>query len=168
MSTTEREEQTWPPPPERDDPMTEHDEFLTALLRSPAPQPLTRLRLYRALGQETGLGLWQCVDVVNGYCERFGIFPAARGLRLWLYCLPSLVSLAAAAAGIFQLSRLWRFRDAAVTLAARRGIAEEIFGVTLLVLSVLIAALLAVLLMRFAALRRARRQDAEARARMAQ
>lgn len=128
MSGTETDEQTWPPPPERDDPMTEHTEFLTALLRTPAPKPLTRLRLYRALQQETGMERHYCWLTVRHFCERHDIFPGVRGLRLWLLFTPSLVAMTVAVATPFVMLRLIRMHDAAPTAVARRAITGEVFG----------------------------------------
>ena len=168
MSGTETDEQTWPPPPERDDPMTEHTEFLTALLRTPAPKPLTRLRLYRALQQETGMERHYCWLTVRHFCERHDIFPGVRGLRLWLLFTPSLVAMTVAVATPFVMLRLIRMHDAAPTAVARRAITGEVFGLVELDGGVLVGVLLAILLVGLASLRRTRREDAEARAKMAQ
>ena len=84
-------EPIWPPPPDVPHPLAEHDAFLSTLIRAPQTKlPMSRLSLTRELHRVAGKDLRQCLAVVNNYCDRHGIFPPRRGLRLWLVLLPSL------------------------------------------------------------------------------
>ena len=168
MSETDTNVQSWPPPPAVSDPLAVHDGFLTALLRAPSAQPLSRMRLYRALVQEKGLDRSHCWLVVRHYCERHDIFPGVRGPKLGLLFLPSLICLGVAVATPLVMLHLMRLGDAATTVAARRAITGEAFGTAELFVGILVGVLLAILFVGLASLRRARREDAEARAKVTQ
>ncbi len=52
----------WPPPPDLPEPLSEHDDFLAACIRSSTPKvPLSRLSLVKSLRDENGLDLRTCL-----------------------------------------------------------------------------------------------------------
>lgn len=76
---------TWPPSPSTPEPLSAHDEFLSACIRNSMPKPLlSRLRLVRDLRQETGQDLRSCLAVVNDFCDRHAILMSLGGFRAWL------------------------------------------------------------------------------------
>ena len=120
------EEQTWPPPPDTPEPLTEHDSFLTALICAPVTKPpLSRLRLVRNLHKETGLQLRQCQTFVNSYCDRNAILPPMPGPIVWGGCLLSFIQFAAAIALVMSGFLLERSLNAAPTHAAKLAIRAE-------------------------------------------
>jgi hypothetical protein len=138
------ENQTWPPPPDTPEPLTEHDSPLTALVCAPATKPpLSRLRLVRDLRKETGLQLRQCQVFVNSFCDRNAILLPIRGPIVWGGCLISLIQLAAAITLAMSGFLLERSLNAAPTHAARFAIRAEreeldllLFGITFVCISV--------------------------------
>ena len=161
-------EPTWPPPPDRPDPMAAHDAFLTGLLRAAMTEPpLSRLRLMRTLRLTTGLGLRQCLAIVNDYCDRHGVFPQRRGLRLWLPVLPSLIQIGLSVALIVCQSILGRELAAAHTRPARQLLFRERIAWDGLLLCLLLVTVAVSLVSARGALRQARREAEDARRRVA-
>ena len=65
---------TWPPPPNTPEPLSAHDDFLTACVRNSTPKvPLSRLSLVTNLHKQTGLDLRSCRATVNNFCDRHTI-----------------------------------------------------------------------------------------------
>jgi hypothetical protein len=156
--------QEWPPPPCVPDSLNAHDKFLTNLLRAPANgPPMSRMRLYRALQKQTGMKPGPCWLLVRAYCERQGIFPSVRGLRLWLLVLPSLTQIGASILLIVSQMIFARKLAAAHTRHVRIFILHQELQQDGFFLGLILVALLFSLIMAFAAARRARRDAEDAR-----
>ena len=131
---------TWPPPPNTPEPLSAHDEFLAALVRSSTPKPpLSRLYLARELRQETGMELRSCWASVNNFCDRHAILTGDLWAGLgWVECLPALFGLVTMVimGGIEFL--LQREYDAAMTFTDKTAIKSEQAHVEFLFLCVLV------------------------------
>ena len=164
MDTTQQ--LTWPPPPDIPDPLAAHDAFLTTAILAPVTKPpLSRLRLALALRKGSGLNSSQCLAIVNGYCDRQGVFPPMRGIRL---LLPFLLPLAAgygiafgtAVTIIVKYHHLYRPSGAAFTRAAGDAFIREAVSLgEVAIVSMLILATVITL----TSVRRTRREAEDAR-----
>lgn len=161
-------EPTWPPPPAVPDPLAEHDAFLTSLVCTPATKlPMPRLRLMRELRLATGKDLRQCLAVVNNYCDRHGVFPPRRGLRLWLIFLPSLLGFVLL--GMLKANQIIQERNiaAAPTRAVRHFLIGERLQWDYILLGLILVSALVSILMVGMGRQWACREAKEARAKVA-
>ena len=152
------------PPPDVPSPLAKHDAFLTVLVRAPTRKPpMSRLRLVRGLREATGLDLRQCLSVVNDYCDRHGVFPLRRGVRLWLAVLPALLQVGLSV--ILIVSQVVQAREiaAAPTRAARYLLMEERVHWDGVLLGLILVNVAPSILVVGAARQRARREAEEAR-----
>lgn len=162
-------QQSWPPPPDTPEPLTEHDEFLRASVSAlTSKQPLSRLRLIRELHKEAGLDLRQCMAVVNSYCDRNAILMPTRGPSAWFGCLPSLAQILTIAAMEAMWFFLERAHDAAPTRLARRAITAERIHLDFVFLGIFLICTIFQLSFVFVRAKQARRDAAEAKAKMAE
>ena len=162
------DDQTWPPPPDISIPLTEHDAFLRACVRAATPKPpLSRLSLIRDLRKETGLDLRHCMNVVNSYCDRNAILMPMRGPSAWLGCLPSLAQILTIATMQATWFFLERAHDAAPTRIARRSITAERVHLDFVFLGIILICAVFQLSFIFGRAKQARRDAAEARAKVA-
>ena len=168
MAVTEKAEMperpTWPPPPDVPSPLAKHDAFLTALVcASVIKPPMSRLRLVTGLRETTGLDLRQFLTVVNDYCDRYGVFPLRRGVRLWLTVLPALLQVGLSV--ILIVSQVVQAREiaAAPTRAARHLLLWERVQWDGVLLGLILVNVALSLLAVGAGRQRARREAEEAR-----
>ena len=161
-------QQSWPPPPDTPEPLTEHDGFLRACVRAPTSKPpLSRLRLVRDLRKGTGLDLRQCLSVVNSFCDRHAILMPLRGPCAWVGCLLPLIQIMAMVAFEVSLFFLERAHDVAPTRAARLALRAERIDMDLMFLGIFAVATCFQVVFVLRRAKQARRDAAVARAKMA-
>ena len=132
---------TWPPPPNTPEPLTTHDDFLVACVRSSTLKPLlSRLSLVKSLREESELDLRSCLDTVNNFCNRHTILMPLGGFWAWAGCLLPLVTLVTLAAMNMTWYILQQRHDAAVTHMERIMITAERIRLDFVFLSIMVAA----------------------------
>ncbi len=156
---------TWPPPPSTPEPLSAHDDFLTACIRSSTPKPpLSRLSLIKNLREETGLDLRSCLAVVNSFCDRHTILMPLGGFWTWAGCLPPIIMLTMVAAMNISWIILERRHDASATHLERVMITSERMQLDFVFLGAYLTAACACVILVFWRTRKTREQAAEARA----